>query len=250
MKLQLIRHATLIISINNKRILVDPMLSKKGSLPPIKNVANQNYNPLVELPIDINAVTSCDAVLVTHTHRDHFDHIAAALLPKNIPVLCQPEDEVKLQDYGFTNICPVKDTYVWNDIRFNRTKGKHGHGILAMKMAPVSGFVISYREEASAYIAGDTVFCRDVKKSIEKYKPEIIVCNAGAASFHFGKPITMAGEDIQALCKAFPYLKIAAVHMEAWNHCSLTRKALKDFIYLHNLKNKIYIPEDGQVIDF
>ena len=152
MKIQLIRHATLIISVNNKRILVDPMLSEAGSMAPIKKVPNQNYNPLVELPISIDNITNCDAVLVTHTHRDHFDEAAAKLLPKNIPIFCQPEDEIKLQSYGFSDVHPIKDTYIWNNIRFDRTKGKHGHGVIAMKMAPVSGFVVSSQGEPSVYI--------------------------------------------------------------------------------------------------
>lgn len=33
MKIQLIRHATLILQLNSKKILVDPMLNPMGSLP-------------------------------------------------------------------------------------------------------------------------------------------------------------------------------------------------------------------------
>lgn len=250
MKLQLIRHGTLIIYVNNNRILVDPVLSKAGSMVPIKNVPNQNYNPLVELPLDINTITSCDAVLVTHTHSDHFDDIVATLLSKDIPILCQFEDKIKLESYGFINVYPIKDTFIWNDINFNRTNGKHGHGIIAMKMAPVSGFVISSYHEPSIYIAGDTVWCKIVEKSIKKFNPEIIVCNCGAASFHCGKPITMSKEDVQKLCTTFPKPKIVAVHMEAWNHCTLSRKGLKNFIASNNFKNEVYIPEDGELIEF
>ena len=96
MKIQLIRHATVIISVNNKRILIDPILSEAGSISLIANVPNQNYNPLVELPIGIDNITNCYAVLITHTHRDHFYDTTAKLFTKNIPVFCQPEDEIKL----------------------------------------------------------------------------------------------------------------------------------------------------------
>ena len=32
------------------------------------------------------------AVLATHLHQDHFDATAARLLPRDLPLLCQPED--------------------------------------------------------------------------------------------------------------------------------------------------------------
>ena len=248
MKIQLIRHATLIISVNNKRILVDPMLSQVGSLAPIENVPNQNFNPLVELPISIDKITNCDAILVTHTHRDHFDDAAVKLLSKSIPIFCQPEDEAKLQSYGFCYVHPINDIYVWNNISFNRTKGKHGHGAIAVVMAPVSGFVISCPEEPILYVAGDTVWCKEVEASIEKFKPEVIICNCGGAQFSYGEPITMTTDDIHELSNRYANIKIIAVHMDAWNHCRLSREMLKHYINYNNIKNEILIPEDGEEI--
>ena len=250
MKVQLIRHATLIVYVNNKRLLIDPMLSEANSMVPIPNVPNQNYNPLIELPIDVSNIINCDAVLLTHTHRDHFDDTAAKLLPKNIPMFCQPEDETKLLSYGFTDVRSVHDSYTWNNIVLNRTTGKHGHGFIAKKMAPVSGFIISCLEEPLIYIAGDTVWCREVEKSIEKYKPEIIVCNCGAAQFRFGRPITMTSKDIYKLRRKFEKIKIVAVHMEAWNHCRLSKKDLTDYINLNNIKGNVFIPDDGEILSF
>lgn len=249
MNIQLIRHATLIMSVNNKRILVDPVLSKAGSIAPIENVPNQSYNPLVNLPIDIDNIINCDAVLVTHTHGDHFDEEAAKLLSKNIPILCQPEDEIKLCSYSFTDVHPISKTYVWNNISFTRTSGQHGHDEIAAKMAPVSGFVISTPDKPTVYIAGDTVWCKEVEESIERFDPKVIICNCGGAQFQYGKPITMTAEDIHELCRRYANIKIIAVHMEAWNHCRLSRKDLKDYISAHNINNNIFIPEDGESLN-
>ncbi|MBX4259154.1 MBL fold metallo-hydrolase [Clostridium estertheticum] len=250
MKIQLIRHATLIVSVNNKRILVDPVLSEAGSIIPIENVPNQNYNPLVALPIDIDNITNCDAILVTHTHRDHFDEAAAKLLSKNIPVFCQPEDEIKLQSYGFIDVHPINTTFIWNDIVFNRTNGKHGHDELAIKMAPVSGFVMTCCGETTVYIAGDTVWCKEVEDSIDKFKPEIVVCNCGGAQFDHGEPITMTTQDIIELCLRYSSLKVVAVHMEAWNHCRLSRKDLINYININNINTNVLIPQNGEELSF
>ncbi|KOA19801.1 metal-dependent hydrolase [Clostridium homopropionicum DSM 5847] len=250
MKVQLIRHATLIISLNSKRILVDPMLSETNSMAPIPNVPNQNYNPLVDLPIAVSNIINCDAVLLTHIHRDHFDDAATKLLPKNIPMFCQPEDETNLLSYGFTYVHPIHDSYTWNNITFNRTGGKHGHGFIAKKMAPVSGFIISCPEEPSVYIAGDTIWCKEVEKSIEKYNPHIIICNCGAAQFRFGRPITMTSKDLYKLRYKFEKIKIVAVHMEAWNHCRLSRKDLKIYLASENIEANVFVPKDGEILNF
>lgn len=134
MKIQTIRHATLIIHLNNKKILIDPMLSPIGSMPPIPDVPNQNLNPLVDLPTNVDSIINCDAILITHTHRDHFDDVAASLLAKNIPVFCQPEDEDKIRSLGFVNVSPIHNSTTWNNITFTRTNGKHGHNELAEQM--------------------------------------------------------------------------------------------------------------------
>lgn len=250
MKIQLIRHATIIITVSDKRILVDPILNRAGSTEPIPNVPNQNYNPLVELPVNIDSIINCDAVVVTHTHMDHFDEAAAELLPKNMPIFCQTEDEQKLKSFGFTDVYPVNTKYTWRGITLNRTDGKHGHGEIAKAMAPVSGFVISAAKEPLVYIAGDTVWCKEVKESMEKYKPEIVVCNCGAAQFEYGKPITMGAEDIHELCSRYSDIQVVAVHMESWNHCRLSRKALKEYIRNAEIKTNIFIPDDGEVLSF
>lgn len=250
MKIQLIRHATVIITIGDKRILVDPMLSMAGIMDPIKGVQNQNKNPLVELPLGIEDIIKCDAVLVTHTHRDHFDEEAIKILPKTMPLFCQPEDEAKIKSFGFTEVHSVMDSCKYGSITFNRTQGKHGHGLIARKMAPVSGFVVSCPGEPVTYIAGDTVWCGKVKKALKEFKPDIVICNCGSAQFKWGAPITMSTGDINKICRKYPRTKIVAVHMEAWNHCRLTRKDLKDYLMKKSIQRNVYIPEDGERLNF
>ncbi|HEY0608197.1 MAG TPA: MBL fold metallo-hydrolase, partial [Chitinophaga sp.] len=86
-KIRLLRHSTLLLEINGKRILVDPMLSKKEALDPVPNAANSDRIPLVDLPVDDHELETLlqniDAVLVTHTHRDHWDVAAQQLIPKD-----------------------------------------------------------------------------------------------------------------------------------------------------------------------
>lgn len=53
---------------------------------PVPNSANDRRNPLVDLPISEIDFQAIDAVLLTHTHHDHFDDTAAERLTKNLLV--------------------------------------------------------------------------------------------------------------------------------------------------------------------
>lgn len=248
MKLHAIRHATQVLYYNGKKILVDPVLSEKGTMAAIAGVPNESNNPLTGLPVPVETLIDADAVLVTHTHRDHFDDAAAALLPKAMPIFCQPKDESKLKAKGFENVTAVVHCVEWNGISITRTRGRHGHGITAWKMAPVSGFVLRAQAEPSVYIAGDTVYYAAVAAALCQYRPEVVICYCGAAQFAKGRPITMGNADLLHICKRLPKAQVVAVHMEAWNHCRLTRQALKEFSAVHKLP--VFVPEDGELLNF
>ena len=104
MEIQLIRHATVVINIGGRKILLDPMLSGARTMTAVPGVANTSDNPLVDLPVDPGSLTNAEAVIVTHTHRDHFDDTAMKILPHDIQLFCQPVDEEKIRAAGFTNV--------------------------------------------------------------------------------------------------------------------------------------------------
>ncbi|PKM76973.1 MAG: hypothetical protein CVU90_09565 [Firmicutes bacterium HGW-Firmicutes-15] len=250
MKIQLIRHATLLIDINEKRILLDPMLSAAGTMPAVPDVANTFNNPLVDLPMDKSELIHVDSLILTHTHRDHFDDTAMQLLPKSTQVFCQPTDKEKIEEAGFYEVQIIDQSYEWNEITISRTEGQHGTGKIGQKMGPVSGFVLQSKGEPSLYITGDTIWCPEVQSAIEKYQPQIIVCFAGAAKFSSGDPITMTKEDINKVSKQAPSAKIVVIHLEAWNHCSLSRQELKEYVAEEALIDQVYIPYDGEWMVF
>lgn len=250
MQIQLIRHATLQLEMSGKRLLVDPMLSSAGEMDPAANASNKKRNPLVELPFGLPVIEQVDAVIVTHTHRDHFDAMAAACLPKHIPLFCQPEDQEIFDRFGFTRVMPVSDQVSWEGIQLIRTKARHGRGEMEEKMGPVSGFILKTEYEPTLYLTGDTVWCPEVEQVLEKEEPEVAIVFAGAAQFLTGGAITMSKEDIVKVCQAGPNTKVMAVHMEAWNHCLLTRQELRTYLEKHNLTSQVLIPEDGERVTF
>lgn len=249
-RIRLIRHATLTVDYAGKTLLVDPLLADAGTLPPINRTANQRPNPLVPLPVSASSlVTGIDAVLVTHTHSDHWDAVAAKQVPPTSLVFVQPPDVKRLGEQGFSNLRAVDAETTWEGIRLTRSGGEHGRGEVGQRMAPVSGFVLAAAGWPTVYIAGDTVWCPEVARVIQAHQPSVIVVNAGAAQFLEGGPITMDAEDVLKVCEAAPAATVVAVHMEAINHCLLTRAELQQALDRLRPRARVLMPKDGETVE-
>jgi L-ascorbate metabolism protein UlaG (beta-lactamase superfamily) len=246
MRLRLIRNATLVIRAGGHCVLVDPMLDPAGARPPVAHTANPVRNPLVELPEPAEVVVSgLDAVFITHLHRDHLDEEAIRLLPKEVPVFCQPEDAERLRGHGFADVRPVEDALEWKGVRIARTAGRHGTGAIGEQMGPVSGFVLAVPDEPVLYLAGDTIWCDEVVAALERHRPDVVVVNAGGARFLEGDPIVMTADDVVAVARHAPAARVVAVHLEAINHCFLTRADLHQRLHDEDLAERVTVPEDG-----
>ena len=236
MRLTLVRNATLVLELAGKRLLVDPMLDEAGARPPVEGTRNPVANPTAPLPVPAEEiVTRLDAVLVTHRHRDHLDGTAEELLPRDVPVFCQPEDEGALRELGL-DARGVDEDVEWKGLLIVRTPARHGTGPIADALAPVSGFVLD-----GLYIAGDTVWYEGVEQTIERHRPRVAVVNAGGAEFTEGGPIIMGVDDVREVAARVP--TVVAVHLEALNHCYLTRAAL-----IAELP-EVLVPADGETLD-
>lgn len=246
MRLRLIRNATLLVRAAGRTLVVDPMLDPAGARPPVEGTPNPVRNPLVELPEPPEVVIAGLAgALVTHLHRDHLDETAIRLLPKDLPVLCQPPDAERLRGHGFADVRPVEETLEWDGLRIARTGGRHGTGTLGDELGPVSGFVLAAAGEPTLYLAGDTIWCDEVAEAIDRRRPDVVVVNAGAARFLEGDPIVMTADDVVAVARHAPHARVVAVHLEAINHCPQTRADLHQRLHEEGLTERVTVPEDG-----
>lgn len=250
MKLQLLRNATQVLTINEKTILIDPMLASRAAYEPFQFTGNNIKNPLVDLPMSKPELElllhHVDAVLLTHIHLDHWDVVAQQLLRKNIPIICQPGNMSSLEQAGFNKLLPVETALAWHDIQICRTGGQHGTGETGKRMGCVSGYVITHNKE-TLYVAGDTIWCNEVQETLDRYQPNYIVINGGAARFMTGDPIVMNIPDVLTVCRYAPESKVYVVHLEAVNHSKESRSLIKSAIASSGFTKQCFVPEDGEV---
>jgi L-ascorbate metabolism protein UlaG (beta-lactamase superfamily) len=249
MQVQFIRNATCSSSVAGKTILVDPMLAPQGQYDPAPMSDNDRRIPLVDLPFPAGELPewlrTVDAVLITHTHPDHWDALAQELLAKQLPLLCQPADTKLLQDQGFTQVLPIEQELEWEGIRFYRTAGQHGTGAVGAMMGTVSGFVVEAKQER-LYLAGDTIWCDEVREALARYQPANVVVNAGGTRFTMGDPITMTAAEVMQTARFVPQATVYAVHMEAVNHAPEDRALVRALAAQEGLSGRVFAPNDGE----
>jgi L-ascorbate metabolism protein UlaG (beta-lactamase superfamily) len=249
MKIQLIRNATMKITYAGRTFLTDPMLSPKGEFEAFAGIAP---NPTIELPFQIeDIIKGIESVIVSHDHPDHFDNTASAALPKMIPVFCQPGNEQKMTGEGFQTVIPIETFYTWEGITITRTDGQHGSGKVLKFIGNVSGFVFQANEEPTVYWVGDSIWCEPVKNTIEKFQPDIIITHSGGAKIPGYEYIIMDDGQTLAALNASPEAVVVAIHMEALDHCNVSREMLRQMADAAAISpSRLMIPKDGETIGF
>ncbi len=247
-----IRNATLRIDYAGVRFLVDPMLADQGAFPGFPGTAMSHLrNPLVPLPTPVSDLLAVDAVVVTHTHPDHWDEAAQALVPKRLPIFVQNvADSAILASQGFSDVRILAETISFKGVRLTKTAGQHGSDAvvraLPQVLGEVCGVVFSHPDEKTIYLAGDTMWNNAVAQAIITHQPEVIILNTGFAQVLDLGPIIMGRQDVLAVHKAAPDSQIVATHMEAVNHCILSRADLRAFSVEQRFANRLLIPADGE----
>lgn len=252
-----IRNATQLITYAGKCFLVDPMLAPKDAYPGFSGTARADIrNPMVALPCAVDTLLDVDAVIVTHTHDDHWDRYAIEQIAKDMPIFVQHDNDAQLlRSQGFHNLTLLTDNSKFGDIQLSKTHGgQHGtdraYAVpeLAERLGEACGVVFRHPDEKTLLIAGDTILRPQVAAELQKHQPDVVVLNAGYAHVIGFGPIIMGEEDVLNVHFLLPQAKIIAVHMEAINHCLLSRSALRDYVDANQIGEAVIIPRDGESV--
>ncbi len=254
MQIHQIRNATIIITYNNKKFLIDPWLMPKDYMEGFEAGLNSNIRqPRVELPISIEEIVDVDAVILTHYHPDHWDEFAAKALNKNIPFFVQSKDDFNIiKNLGFNDVRIIEEVSDFAGIKLYKTDCQHGRREIIKPLCEQvgmpydsMGIVFKSENEKTLYLAGDTIFCNEVKCALDKYKPDVIIVNACGATTITGEKIIMDCDDIKAISDYAPNTIIVASHMDTVSHLTVTRDDIK------NLKlNNVVVPDDNEFLEF
>ena len=99
--------------------------------------------------------------------------------------------------------------------------------------------------EKTLYLAGDTIWCEEVKEALDTYSPQIIIVNACGAMLQNGEKIIMDAQDVKKISSYAPSSTIIASHMDTVSHLTVTRQDIKDMKL-----NNVLVPNDNEILNF
>lgn len=256
MKLKQVRNATLLVEYAGTTFLIDPYLADKEAYEGFEGTANSHLrNPRLELKTQMDEVLAVDAVIVTHTHPDHWDEAAVNLVPKHLPLFTQHEADAELiRSQGFTDVRILAEGTTFGGVSLFKTAGQHGsdEALAAIPeiLGDVCGVVFKHANEKTLYIAGATVWNEHVRSSLANYAPDVVVLNAGDAQVPGLGSIIMGTKDVKKVYEAAPQATLIASHLEGVNHSVLTRSELRDFSAQNGMTDRLLVPDDNEVYVF
>ena len=260
---QQIRNSTNKLTYSGLNILIDPFLTPKGYYPGFEMAPTVEMKkiriPVNDLPIPIEQILKdLDAVIITHTHSDHWDEYTSKLIPKYIPIFVQnPGDKKIIASQGFTDVRVVGINTPFKGITITKIPGQHGCEEMLSNptLAEVSGdsmqFVLRAPGQKTFYVSGDTIWNELVELALNKYKPDIIVLNAPQAAYDGLKGSSVMGpEDVKKCYEFCKEAKIIPVHMNSLPHCLCTIEKMKKFVEENKMQDRVLVPEDGEILKF
>ena len=279
MKFQQIRSATVKITYAGRTFLIDPWLAPRymagclGIVPIIAGInrrGDKRKAPIIEecstweavnlkhkwtmcprtpLPFSIGKINAdVDAYICTHAHMDHIglgpNGKGCEGLKKNVPIYAiNRRDADFLEFSGMQDVRVIEDRFTYGDAEVIKVNAVHG---TIKPCCDAAGFIFRAPGEKTVYLCGDTVWCDDVKETIAKYQPDVIITNNCAAMLKANGRLIMDVDDLANVIAAAPNAFIIASHMDTVPHATLTRKTLAKGLKKRGLLEKVHIPADGE----
>ncbi len=150
-----IGHASVLIQIEDKLILTDPVFT---------DTVAQISKRLVEPGLDVEALPPVDAVLISHVHFDHLSQGSLERIQDRVGVLLAPTQAVNYIPRSRFPVREVREWQSWEDpdgLRITAVPVKHPGWRYALDSAWMTqastAYVIEYKG-VTVYFGGDTAY--------------------------------------------------------------------------------------------
>lgn len=194
-------HSTLLIQLEGKNILIDPMF---GNVPaPADFLGQPRFNK--ELPITIEKLPQIDIVILSHDHYDHLDYGSIVKLKTKVKQFYTPLGVGNhLTEWGIDQSI-INELDWWQDDEIDQLKlictpSQHfsGRGLNDGNCTLWSSWVIKTKQH-SIYFSGDSGYGPHFKKIGDKYGPfDFAMMECGQYNEKWSKIHMMPNETIQA----------------------------------------------------
>lgn len=166
-------HSSLLVEIDGKNILIDPMLSERPS--PVPIFVKRRFGS--KLPINIEEINKIDAVLISHDHYDHLDYKTIKVIKNKVGMFYVPlAVGSHLRSWGVKQEKIVELDWwqeaMLDDIAITATPSQHfsGRGLFNRNSTLWCSWVIK-GTKSNLFFSGDTGYHKGFKEIGEKYGP-------------------------------------------------------------------------------
>jgi L-ascorbate metabolism protein UlaG (beta-lactamase superfamily) len=169
--------ATVLVRLGPFTFLTDPNFLHQGEH--AKLGYGLRSRRLTQPAMTIAELPPLDFVVLSHHHGDHFDDVAAAELPKDVPIYTEPHAARKLGRQGFTNAIGMP---TWTEQQLSRQgttitltalPGRHAPEPLQRLLPPVMGTLLEVAAGGGRpfrlYITGDTLYYDGLRQIAERF---------------------------------------------------------------------------------
>ncbi|GGX04255.1 metal-dependent hydrolase [Aquimarina muelleri] len=212
MKITFYGQNTLLIKINDIRVLVDPFISG---------------NPLSKDKVDIDTIKA-DYILLTHAHQDHVLDAEAIAKKTNATIVSNYEIAMYYQNLGI-EVHPMNHGGEWS---FEFGNVKYVNAIHTSSFADGTyggqpgGFIIE-GERKTIYIAGDTALTMDMKLIPLRYKLDLAI-------LPIGDNFTMGIDDAIIASDFVECDKVLGVHYDTFGYIEIDHDEAKRKFFAKN----------------
>ncbi len=160
-----IGNATTVLRLGGFTLLTDPNFLHAGQRVHLGYGAWSKR--LTDPALEIAQLPPLDGIVLSHLHGDHFDRIARAELPRELPIVTTPAAQRKLAKWRFRSATglPTWQSHEWTRgnqrLRVTAVPGQHGPGLVDRLLPDVMGSILDLEEDGvrrlRLYITGDTL---------------------------------------------------------------------------------------------